>query len=162
MYSTFQVSHINSFNFYYCVLVFFVNIHTQIWATKPTICLSLRANCFSRSRFLCLCLLLFLGIMNPSAWSNRTLYIEILTRQIPDESSTNFLVPARVCDVEGGVAHLAISCFDGTVWHPKCAIVLILQHYQIKMWTGVRMRFSPFTFVPVGTGEFTEKWMLHD
>ena len=46
------------------------------------------------------------------------LYIEILTPQIPDENSTNFLVPARVCDVEvaeGGAAHLPISCFDGTV-----------------------------------------------
>ena len=43
------------------------------------------------------------------------LHIEILTPQIPDESSANFLVPARVCDVEGGAAHLAMSCFDGTV-----------------------------------------------
>ena len=46
------------------------------------------------------------------------LYVEVLTPQIADESSTNFLVPARVCDVEvaeGGAAHLAISCFDGTV-----------------------------------------------
>ena len=24
-------------------------------------------------------------------------------------------VPSRVCDVEGGAAHLATSCFDGTV-----------------------------------------------
>ena len=51
---------------------FKLNIHTQILATKPAISLSLRANCLSGSRFLFLCLLLFLGIMNPSAWSNKT------------------------------------------------------------------------------------------
>ena len=49
------------------------SIHTQIWeAIKAAISLFLRDKWLFGPRFFRCCLLFFLGIRNPSAWSNRT------------------------------------------------------------------------------------------
>ena len=55
-----------------CICIFNWYIRTQIWETKAINSFVLRFKWFFGSRFLCLYFLIFLGWMNPLAWSNRT------------------------------------------------------------------------------------------
>ena len=54
------------------ICIFNCYIRTQIWETKAINSFVLRFKWFFGSCFLCLYFLIFLGWMNPLAWSNRT------------------------------------------------------------------------------------------